>query len=159
MRKFKANINDAPAKNGVSNSLLLSQVRWWIFDYAGGNSAGPKRHCCHSLQEHTAKPSTEFWEQALGGICPHRWFWRVPGVLALLLCWLCSAPLGACCARLAAHLPSAAPSALSKLALQLPYTFKKAAATSKNFMIHCLLINLVTLTSARKEWQTSRYPI
>lgn len=105
MRNFKANFSDLHAKNSVSNGMLLSQVRCWIFEYAGGNSAGPKRHCYHSLHEYKRKPPTEFWKQALGGIRPHKCFWRVPGVLDLPLCWLCSVPLSTCCVWPLAHLP------------------------------------------------------
>lgn len=105
MRNFKANISDLTARN---SGMLLSQVRYWIFEHAGGNLAGPKRPCYHSLHECKAKPPTEFWKQALGGPCPHKCFWRVLGVLDLPLCWLCPVPLSNYCVLPLAHLPQAA---------------------------------------------------
>lgn len=55
--------------------MLLSQLRQGIFECAGGNSAGPKGCWCQSLHEYKAEIPTQFWKQALRGICPCKSFW------------------------------------------------------------------------------------
>lgn len=70
--------------------------------------------------------------------------------------WICSVLLHPFCVCPLARVPRLL-LCCKEFCSELPYTFKKAVATSKTFMTHCLLITLVTVTSTQKEWQTSRY--
>lgn len=88
------------------------------------------------------------WEEFVpANVCEWAWCPRSPFVLLHPFCVWPLAPvprLLLCC---------------KEFCSELPYTFKKAATTSKTFMTRCLLITVVTLTSTQKEWQTSRYHV
>lgn len=81
-----------------------------------------------------------------------------PDAPDLRLCWICSVLLHPFCVWPLAAVPRLL-LCCKEFCSELPYTFKKAATTSKTFMTRCLLITVVTLTSTQKEWQTSRYHV